>query len=162
MSTLRLRVRSLRPSMAFSRPLSTTIRRLGSLGNAKEHETNPEHRKYQTKKPLNPHITNTNSTIANEMPKVGSENSLPDLISSVDPDYTPKDSKPENTERKTGNTQKGDPQIGSKAGQVELGVGEMEGGKFRVEPLRRTGEDENTMRARLVCKLFSGSAYPQC
>jgi hypothetical protein len=92
--------------MAFSRPLSTTIRRL------------------------------------------------------VDRDYTPKDSKPENTERMTGNTQKGDSQSGSKAGQVELGVGEMEGGKFRVEPLRRTGEDKNTMRARLVCKIFLGSAYP--
>lgn len=162
MSTLRLAVRSLRPSMAFSRPLSTTIRRLGSPGNAKEHETNPEHRKYQTEKPLNPHITNTNSTIANEMPKVGSENPPPDLISSVNPDYIPKDSKPENTERLTGNTQKGDPQIDSKAGQVELGVGELEGGKFRVEPLRRTGEDENTMRARLVCKFFWGSAYPLC
>jgi hypothetical protein len=160
MSTLRLAVRSLRPSMAFSRPLSTTIRCLGSPGNAKEHETNPEHCKYQIEKPLNPHINDTNSTIANEMPKVGTENPPPDLISSVDPDYTSKDSKPENTERMTGNTQKGDSQVGSKAGQVELGVGEMEGGKFRVEPLRRTGEDENTMRARLVCKFFLGSAYP--
>ncbi|TDZ25598.1 Succinate dehydrogenase assembly factor 2 [Colletotrichum sidae] len=32
----------------------------------------------------------------------------------------------------------------------ELGVGELEGIKFRVEPLRRTGEDERTMRARLL------------
>lgn len=35
----------------------------------------------------------------------------------------------------------------------ELGVGEMEGAKFKVEPLRRTGEDANTMRARLLCAL---------
>jgi hypothetical protein len=152
MSTLRLAVCTLRPSMAFSRPLSTTVRRLASPGNAKEHETNPEHRKYQTGKPLNPHITNTTSTIANELPKVGSENPPPDLISSVDPEYTLKDSNPENTEHMTGNTQKGDPENESKAAQADLGVGEMEGGKFRVEPLRRTGEDENTMRARLVCK----------
>jgi hypothetical protein len=34
----------------------------------------------------------------------------------------------------------------------ELGVGELEGATFRVEPLRRTGEDESTMRARLLCK----------
>jgi hypothetical protein len=27
----------------------------------------------------------------------------------------------------------------------------MEGGKFKIEPLRRTGEDGNTMRARLLC-----------
>ncbi|PSR74479.1 Flavinator of succinate dehydrogenase-domain-containing protein [Coniella lustricola] len=32
----------------------------------------------------------------------------------------------------------------------ELGVGELEGAKFRIEPLRRTGEDATTMRARLT------------
>ncbi|KAF6816227.1 hypothetical protein CSOJ01_03076 [Colletotrichum sojae] len=32
----------------------------------------------------------------------------------------------------------------------DLAVGELEGIKFRVEPLRRTGEDERTMRARLL------------
>ncbi len=34
----------------------------------------------------------------------------------------------------------------------ELGVGEMEGAKFKIEPLRRTGEDDATTRARLLCK----------
>lgn len=162
MSTLRLVSRSLRPSMVFPRPLSTTVRRLASPGNSKEHETNSEHRKYQTEKPLNPHMTNTNSTIANEMPQVGSKNPPPDLISSVDPDYAPKDSDPENTERMTGNTQRVNPERRSEAGQADLGVGEMEGGKFRVEPLRRTGEDENTMRARLVCKYLPGLAQSRC
>lgn len=33
----------------------------------------------------------------------------------------------------------------------EMGVGELEGAKFRIEPLRRTGEDAETMRARLTC-----------
>lgn len=33
----------------------------------------------------------------------------------------------------------------------ELGVGELEGAKFKVEPLRRHGEDPETMRARLTC-----------
>ncbi|KAF4837370.1 Succinate dehydrogenase assembly factor 2 [Colletotrichum tropicale] len=37
-----------------------------------------------------------------------------------------------------------------KAVDNELGVGELEGIKFRVEPLRRVGEDERTMRARLL------------
>jgi len=33
---------------------------------------------------------------------------------------------------------------------ADLGVGEIEGGSFRVEPLRREGEDPKTMRARLT------------
>merc|ERR1711939_780736 len=33
---------------------------------------------------------------------------------------------------------------------TEFGVGEIEGISFRVEPLRRTGEDLTTMRARLL------------
>jgi len=93
-------------------------------------------------------MTNTNSTIANEMPSVGARKAPPELISSVDPDFIPKDSVPENTERMTGGTQNGEPEDGPNA---EMGVGEMEGAKFKIEPLRRTGEDPNTMRARLLC-----------
>lgn len=33
----------------------------------------------------------------------------------------------------------------------EMQVGELEGAKFRIEPLRRVGEDAQTMRARLTC-----------
>ena len=33
----------------------------------------------------------------------------------------------------------------------DLKVGEIDGVKFRVEPLRRVGEDLRTMRARLLC-----------
>ncbi|KAL8393029.1 hypothetical protein RB595_003002 [Gaeumannomyces hyphopodioides] len=32
----------------------------------------------------------------------------------------------------------------------ELGVGELQGATFRIEPLRRVGEDAKTMRARLL------------
>ncbi|KAI8625749.1 Flavinator of succinate dehydrogenase-domain-containing protein [Xylariaceae sp. FL1651] len=32
----------------------------------------------------------------------------------------------------------------------EMAVGELEGASFKIEPLRRVGEDEKTMRARLV------------
>jgi hypothetical protein len=35
--------------------------------------------------------------------------------------------------------------------QPDLEVGELQGGKFRVEPLRRVGEDLRTKRARLLC-----------
>jgi hypothetical protein len=55
---------------------------------------------------------------------------------------------PENTERMTGGTQKPGPDSGVNA---ELDVGEIEGGTFRVEPIRRSGEDAATMRARLTC-----------
>jgi hypothetical protein len=147
MSAVRIACRSMRPSVAFTRPMSITSHRMAGPGNAKSHETG-EHRKIQSEKPLNPHMTNTNSTIANEMPSVGAGKAPPELITSVDPDFIPKDSVPENTERMTGGTQKGAPGSGPNA---ELGVGEMQGAKFKVEPLRRTGEDANTTRARLLC-----------
>jgi len=136
-----------RPSTVFARPISTTSRRMAGPGNAKEHSTAEEHRKIQTEKPLNPHMTNTNSTVVNDMPSVGAQKAPPELISSIAPDFIPRDSVPENTERMTGGTQKGAPEGGLYA---ELGVGEMEGAKFKVEPLRRTGEDHNTTRARLL------------
>ena len=36
-------------------------------------------------------------------------------------------------------------------GAAELGVGELQGAKFKIEPLRRVGEDDKTKRARLIC-----------
>ena len=129
---------------------STTSRRIDFSGiNARANDTAPEYRKFQTEKPLNPHMTNTNSTIANEMPDLGADGPPPELITNVDPNYIPKDSKPDNTKHMTGDTQKPAPDSGV---NTELNVGEIEGGSFRVEPLRRTGEDANTMRARLLCK----------
>ena len=122
------------------------------LKNEREHENAPGHRESQKDTPLNPHMTNTNSTISNEMPSIGADKPPPELISTVDPDYVPKDSVPENTERMTGQTQKGGPESGPNS---ELGVGEMEGAEFKVEPLRRTGEDANTMRARLLCPSYT-------
>ncbi|KAF2022422.1 hypothetical protein BU24DRAFT_471629 [Aaosphaeria arxii CBS 175.79] len=112
--------------------------------NKRANDTTETYREKQKEKPLNPHLTNTTSTIHNAMPSVGKDAAPPELLSAVDKNFTPKDSVPENTERMTGGTQ------GSQAQDVsdlnkELGVGELEGAKFRVEPLRRTGEDANTM-----------------
>lgn len=103
---------------------------------------------------MNPHFTNTTSTIANEMPSVGKDAAPPEMISSVDSKYVPKDSIPSNTERMTGGTQDSK-DSGTSGANAELGVGELEGAKFRVEPLRRTGEDANTMRARLLCPFLA-------
>lgn len=149
MSSARLVLRSVRPACTFARPLSTSAARY--YASEREHDTTPAFRELQKNKPLGPHMTNTNSTIANEMPSVGADKPPPELISSVDPDFVPKDSVPENTERMTGGTQKGGPDTDANS---ELGVGEMEGAEFKVEPLRRTGEDGNTMRARLLCPSF--------
>lgn len=156
MSSVRLALRAVRPSMVFSRPITTTSRRMVGPGNAKQHDGTTDHRKIQTEKQLNPHMTNTNSTISNEMPSVGVQKAPPELISSIAPDFVPKDSVPENTERMTGGTQTGAPETGENA---DMGVGEMEGAKFKVEPLHRSGEDANTIRARLLCSSFSIDLY---
>ena len=130
---------------------STAHQEAGStdLKEPKRYPDNVEaYRETQTGRPDNPHMTNTNSTFHNNMPSVGADKPPPEMISKVDPNYSPKDHVPENTERMTGGTQSGDP---DKVSFSELGVGEMEGAEFKVEPLRRSGEDSVTMRARLLC-----------
>lgn len=142
------------------RPLSTSTRLHAEAKNtapnpfatlnARCQDTAPAYRKFQLSKPLNPHLTNTTSTIANAFPSLGSDKPPPELLSAVDKDgaFPLKDSVPENTARMTGGTQEGAPGKGPNAG---LEVGEIEGGTFKVEPLRREGEELRTLRARLTC-----------
>lgn len=96
--------------------------------NKRTNDTSEDYRKFQMEKNLNPHMTNTTSTIANEMPSVGKDAAPPELITSVDGGFTPKDSVPENTNRMTGGTQSSE---GSEVSgnNSELGVGELEGAK---------------------------------
>lgn len=120
-----------------------------SGGGPSEYSNAAAHRDLQKQRPLNPHLTHTASASANALPTVGADRAPPELLSAVDA----VDAVPENTERLTGGTQghaspKGDPQALPKA---DLDVGEMEGAAFKVEPLRRTGEGDGTMRARLLC-----------
>jgi len=89
-------------------------------------------------------MTNTASTTTNEMPSVGKDKPPPEMISSVDRHYVPKDSVPKNTEHTTGGTQK---LVSDSGPHKELEVGEMEGASFKVEPKRRFGEDMNTTKA---------------
>lgn len=155
MASLRLVVRSSRLAASYVRPFSTSTARFNDSKNIfpnDRHNDNVDiHRQKMMEKPLNPHMTNTNSTIANELPSVGKDSAPPELISSVDGDFVPKDSVPENTDRMTGQTQKPTSDSGVNA---DLDVGEIEGGTFKVEPLRRTGEDVNTTRARLLCSFL--------
>jgi len=53
----------------------------------------------------------------NDVPSAGADKVPPELISSADPEYVPKDDVPENTERMTGGTQSGDPEK-TKAGSA--------------------------------------------
>ena len=93
--------------------------------NKRTNDTSEQYRKFQIEKPLNPHMTNTTSTIANEMPSVGKDAPPPELLTNVDAGFTPKDSVPENMERMTGGTQSQE----ASGNNSELGVGEMEGAK---------------------------------
>ncbi|KAF2840006.1 TPR repeat protein-like protein [Patellaria atrata CBS 101060] len=158
MASVRIALRSSRALCSVSRrPFSTSTRRFKEKEetelnnfealNKRGNDTTVEYRKHQMEKALNPHMTSSNSTIANEMPSLGEDSPPPELISAVDGKFIPKDSEPENTAKMTGGTQKPNPEGGANA---ELEVGEIEGGKFKVEPIRRTGEDANTQRARLL------------
>jgi hypothetical protein len=80
-----------------------------------------------------------------DYPKVGEKVVPPDLVSAVDPNFRPADPYPGKVEHYTGGRQE------TGAQKPELGVGEMEGITFKVEPLKRSGEDVSTMRARLLC-----------
>lgn len=157
MATLRLLERSARSSLHLTaaRTFATSASANAEAKqnpfahlNSRANDTAAEYRRIMKAKPLTPHMTNTTSTIANEFPSVGADKPPADQITSVDPNFVPTDSVPENTERMTGGTQKGRPKKGPNA---ELDVGEIEGGIFRVDPHRRTGEEVRTMRARLLC-----------
>lgn len=165
---------------------------------ASHYPESTEYRALQKDHPLNPHLTNTTSTIdaaQPHMPKVGAGNAPPELLSAVSAEFKPVDTgSPENLRRMTGGAFSGTgsgpagmhqsgsgkqtegmvggpgardsnaaasssvssdsggsgPGLGGSFGDNELGVGEFPSASFRVEPLRRTGEDLPTMRARLL------------
>ncbi|ORX99489.1 Flavinator of succinate dehydrogenase-domain-containing protein [Clohesyomyces aquaticus] len=163
MSLTRLPIRSTRYlALSSRRPFSTRPKITPNPNNtdtsdpnARGNDTAPTFRKYQIGKAANPHFTNTTSTIHNAMPSVGADAPPPELISSVDGGFRPTDAVPENMERMTGGKQGGvgggqNAGLAGEGSGEELGVGEMEGAKFKVEPLRRAGEDDATMRARLL------------
>lgn len=139
------------------RALSTATPLRAKEQEGRIHPNADAYREDQKSKPEVPHMTNTTSTFHNDMPSVGEDKPPPEFITSVDPKYEPKDRHPENTERMTGGTQSGDP---ANVSSSELGVGEMEGASFRVEPIRRTGEDATTMRARLLCPSYPSTNMP--
>lgn len=154
-------VRHLRHSIGnnskFLRSLPPQSRAFGMStlrANNRTPSTAKEHREIQKGRPLNQHIPNTTSTQTNDFPKVGAASSPPEFLSSVDPNYKPADPYPGKIEHLTGGRES------TGARKPELEVGEMEGITFKVEPLKREGEDTSTKRARLLCML-ANSPSPQ-
>ncbi|KAI9932835.1 hypothetical protein ASPWEDRAFT_33804 [Aspergillus wentii DTO 134E9] len=152
MAAPRLITRFLRPSTP-SLPFTTFTRTFGSSAvhqkdnsnvNDRAPSTAPAHRENQTSKPPNQFVPNTTSTMTKDFPNIGERPAPPDMLNSVDPNYRPADPYPGKVEHFTGGRQ------APGAQKPELGVGEMEGITFKVEPLKRKGEDPATMRARLL------------
>lgn len=153
MSLARLASRSLRNITASSKHISIPTRR--KLTSERQHENAPSWRETQKDKPVAPHLSHTTSTIANDLPSVGADKAPPELLTAADPDFVLADSVSENTEQKTNGAPN---DTAADEPSKDLGVGEMEGAKFKVEPLKRTGEDGNTLRARLLCPSLLASA----
>lgn len=83
-----------------------------------------------------------------DFPNVGKKPSPPEMLNSVEPNYRPDDPYPGKIEHFTGGRQDNGAQ------KPELDVGEMEGITFKVEPLKRVGEELATKRARLLCSFL--------
>ncbi|KAH8434924.1 succinate dehydrogenase assembly factor 2 [Aspergillus melleus] len=154
MSAPRLMHRILRPSASSIRSTPLLPRRSfgisairakdGNERSGSDSDSTAQYRENQTSKPPNQFVPHSTSTMTKDYPKVGAKSAPPEMLNSVDPDYRPADPYPGKVEHFTGGRQ----QPGAQ--KPELGVGEMEGITFKVEPLKRTGEDLATMRARLL------------
>jgi hypothetical protein len=132
------------PISALSRSFGSSALRFNDTSDRAAAELKA-HRENQTKKQPNQFVPNTTSTMTKDFPKVGEKPSPPEMLNSVDPNYRPADPYPGRIEHFTGGRQDAGAQ------KPELGVGEMEGITFKVEPLKRVNEDVTTMRARLLC-----------
>lgn len=151
MTASRLITRLARPSASSYTPISALKRSFGSSSlrfndvSDRAASNIQAHRENQTKKQPNQSLPNTTSTMTKDFPNVGQNPPPPEMLNSVDPNYRPADPYPGKIEHFTGGRQD------SGAQKPELGVGEMEGITFKVEPLKRVNEDVTTMRARLLC-----------
>lgn len=117
------------------------------LAREREHESAAVWRSIQQSKAPNQASPNPTSSETSKVTGVSEKNAPPDLISSASAasHHTGSDSKSTDI---NGHTKGGRDDRGTTR---ELDVGELEGAEIRVKPLRRTGEDVNTMRARLLC-----------
>ncbi|RPB22523.1 DUF339-domain-containing protein [Terfezia boudieri ATCC MYA-4762] len=101
--------------------------------------------------PLNPHLTNTTSTLHPSTPSIGAFPPPPEFLSTVSPSYNPLDSNPENTARLTGNTQDGlgSPTSSTPPYHTPTEVLTHLHTTFTIPPIPRSSEDLPTLRSRL-------------
>ncbi|KAF3931980.1 hypothetical protein ABW20_dc0102558 [Dactylellina cionopaga] len=93
--------------------------------------------------PNQPHIPNVKSTLTADVPSVGKAPPPPEFIGSVDPGFA--------TKHSAAQTGKDGEVSGSiKSGHGTNNAAESDWANFIAEPIKRVGEDEKTMRARLV------------
>ncbi|KAJ5374724.1 G-protein comlpex beta subunit CpcB, partial [Penicillium concentricum] len=148
MSTPRILRRLARPVPSSLSTITRLNRQFGATAlRLKDGDDAPEvkaHRANQANKPPNQFVPNTTSTMTKDFLSVGQKPPPPEMLNSVDPNYRPSDPYPGRIEHFTGGRQDNGAQ------KPELGVGEMEGITFKVEPLKRVGEELATKRARLL------------
>ena len=109
-----------------STPAGATDNNSSNFASGRRAPNTDAYRESQLRKPLNPGLSPSTPATSS----VGAHNAPPDQISSAATH----------------------PGLGGSFGdsEKELDVGEIVAGQFRVEPLRRVGEDLETMRARLL------------
>lgn len=140
----RLRTRTLPPLLLrrtyTSRHDPSTTSQPGSTPSSQPADTGYAPPEHHHSKPASPSPANASSS--SSTPQVGTPSAPPlELVDGADPAV------PElSSERGPGLGGI----FGGGGGGNELGVGEMAEAKFRIEPLRRRGEDPATMRARLL------------
>ena len=128
---------TIRPSSIMVRPSSIVMRNVAHF------------RSYSAKQspPLNPALQPPGPAASS----VGAHKAPPKLIYPPSPSPSPFPA-PLSSSSSPQSPSPSPPGLGGSFGDapVELGVGEITEGKFRIEPLRRQGEDVETMRARLT------------
>ncbi|KAF8440582.1 Flavinator of succinate dehydrogenase-domain-containing protein [Terfezia claveryi] len=147
-----------RPAPA-SRTFTSAIALLKSKSNPKPNSTpqsppsaSSDYAHRESTTPLNPHLTNTTSTLHPSTPSIGAFPPPPEFLSTVSPSYNPLDSNPENTARLTGNTQDGlgsPPTSSSPQYHTPTEVLTHLHTTFNIPPLPRSSEDLHTLRSRL-------------
>lgn len=135
-----------------TRMASKTTQSNSNPGNAQEHSNTNEYRDAQKRKELNPHMTNSNSSFQQGMPKAGAFNAPPEMLSATDGKFVPRDSVADNTDRMVGGKQ-------NPSAQKEDGT-RTGGDKRKVEQREwnRDGGDGKGVSAEARSKIGLGEA----
>lgn len=151
---LRLNSTALRYATAPAKPINEAKESPTNPSAKRAHDTVGGWREKQQSRPLNQALSGSTPAESAGSPSVGAHNPPPELLSSADPDWTP-DGQKSVAEAEASGSPRGQDSAAehqhNEGARGDLDVGVIEGGSFRVSPLRRSGEDGTTIRARLLC-----------